>query len=468
MEFHRPLFYCEVKMPWDIKRRNGKFCVIKRSDGKTEKCHSTEQKAKDHMAALYASEAKLEDGKFIAYEGVGPTLIGAAVTAQPHLRQRGKEIRVLEEEGQDPVVEIPLMRKGIFSHPWVGKMVFDDDFFNAIIKNHQDRVTDYPPILNFRHSDRQGALAFIDPDDGGRLEIRDNWLYALGPPTDKAAIELIKGRKWRYSSPEFHPDYKSNLLRKLSEDAGQVPRMITLEGVTEVIYGKKEVKNMPKTITFGDVTVSLEENEDKYILDAKGLAALESTSAGLVETIAKMAKAEENATKLEAKIAKLEKKDETVNLEDMPENIRLIFEQQTAELEKQKKVQLELVKQNEAMARQRLIEQVALTMEKARKARDGKYGYTKPFLDTAQAAMLLETIGDGDKTIKLEDSKNIDGVVNYFRNAIRVMLESGLERAAFEGGTEPDEVRLEHRNGDGPTQEELTAALEQYHKGFGG
>jgi hypothetical protein len=454
-------------MPWDIKRRNGKFCVIKRSGGKTEKCHSTKQKAKDHMAALYASEARLEDGKFIAYEGVGPTLIGAAVTSQPHLPQRGKEIRVLEEEGRDPIVEIPLMRKGIFSHPWIGKMVFDDDFFNAIIKNHQDRVTDYPPILNFRHSDKQGALAFIDPDDGGRLEVKESWLYAYGPPTDDAAIELIKGRKWRYSSPEFHPDYKSNMLKKLSADAGSIPKMITLEGVTEVNYTKKEVRNMPKTITFGDVTVSLEENEDEFILDAKGLATLEATSAGLVETIAKLAKAEENTLKLEAKIIELEKKDETVNLEDMPENIRLIFEKQTAELEEQKRVQLELVKQNEAMARQRLIEQVALTMQKAREARDGKYGYTKPFLDAAQSAMLLEAIGGGTEAVELEDNQNIDGVVNYFRNAIRVMLESGLERVAFEGETVPDEIRLEHRNGDGPTQEELDTALEQYQKGFG-
>lgn len=45
-------------MPWEIKRRSGKFCVIKIEDGSTEKCHDTETEAANHMRALYASENK--------------------------------------------------------------------------------------------------------------------------------------------------------------------------------------------------------------------------------------------------------------------------------------------------------------------------------------------------------------------------------------------------------------------------
>jgi phage head maturation protease len=43
-------------VPWRIEKREDEFCVIKESDGSTEKCHDSEEKAKAHMQALYASE----------------------------------------------------------------------------------------------------------------------------------------------------------------------------------------------------------------------------------------------------------------------------------------------------------------------------------------------------------------------------------------------------------------------------
>ena len=46
------------RMPWKISEQNGRFCVVNRDSGKTEKCHATKQEAKDHMAALYANEPK--------------------------------------------------------------------------------------------------------------------------------------------------------------------------------------------------------------------------------------------------------------------------------------------------------------------------------------------------------------------------------------------------------------------------
>jgi len=45
-------------MPWHIEKREDKFCVIKDSDNSIEKCHGSESDAKDHLAALYASEDK--------------------------------------------------------------------------------------------------------------------------------------------------------------------------------------------------------------------------------------------------------------------------------------------------------------------------------------------------------------------------------------------------------------------------
>ena len=45
-------------MPWHIQKRDDKFCVIKDADGSTEKCHETEDQAKAHLRALYASEER--------------------------------------------------------------------------------------------------------------------------------------------------------------------------------------------------------------------------------------------------------------------------------------------------------------------------------------------------------------------------------------------------------------------------
>src|SRR5262245_36924579 len=49
-------------MPWSISKRDGKFCVIKDSDGSTEKCHDTEDAAKAHVRALYSSENRALTG----------------------------------------------------------------------------------------------------------------------------------------------------------------------------------------------------------------------------------------------------------------------------------------------------------------------------------------------------------------------------------------------------------------------
>jgi phage head maturation protease len=43
-------------VPWHIEKREDSWCVIKDADDSTEKCHDSEEKAKAHMRALYASE----------------------------------------------------------------------------------------------------------------------------------------------------------------------------------------------------------------------------------------------------------------------------------------------------------------------------------------------------------------------------------------------------------------------------
>lgn len=45
-------------MPWDIEKRGNQFCVVKKSDGTTVKCHPNRDEAAAHMRALYANVDK--------------------------------------------------------------------------------------------------------------------------------------------------------------------------------------------------------------------------------------------------------------------------------------------------------------------------------------------------------------------------------------------------------------------------
>lgn len=44
-------------MPWEVRPRDGKFCVVKIADGSVVACHATSDKANAQVRALYASEA---------------------------------------------------------------------------------------------------------------------------------------------------------------------------------------------------------------------------------------------------------------------------------------------------------------------------------------------------------------------------------------------------------------------------
>lgn len=45
-------------MPYDIVKRDGKFCVVKADDGRNMGCHETRKDAREQQQALYASERK--------------------------------------------------------------------------------------------------------------------------------------------------------------------------------------------------------------------------------------------------------------------------------------------------------------------------------------------------------------------------------------------------------------------------
>ncbi len=392
------------------------------------------------------------------YEGEGPALLAAAITSKPHLRQRGNEISLTEIDGKE-LVRVPLMRKSIVSHPWVGKLVFDDEFFELMIKNHKSRVTDFSVSLDFRHTDDFGILARLDPDDGGYLAMEDSWLIAYGAPADEKAKEIILGRKWPYSSPEFHPDYKSHLLKKLTNNPSPDKNSITLESCTEI----KEEVLMTKKFKFGDITFELEGEEGNYTLPEDAVSILEKVSeitnkVTPLETQVVTLKDETKTLKsekqeLKGKIALLEKDDSEPEMSDA---VRLMFEEQQGRI-------TELEAQEVELKQSRLKEQVAVTLRAAEEKVVDGYGYTKPLLDLIKAGMLLESTEE----VKLENQADPEQVASYYRNLLVRVLKVGLERVPVESKTEHDDLPMSASvgaNGNQYSTEELKTALEGFER----
>lgn len=211
-------------MPWSIKENDGKYCVVKDADGSTEKCYASRDEAVKYQKALYASEPamkKMEDVNTVLLEGTGPALVAVAITSKPHLSQRtpddprSKRIEVVEHDGRK-LVKVPLIKKALFRHS-KGDLLFDDKFIDRLISNFNNKVTDRPVYLDWRHGDQYGAIASLDPEDGGWIEKgSDNWLYAYGVPTVDNIEQLV--RQWPHASVEFAPNYESNFVQKLSSD----------------------------------------------------------------------------------------------------------------------------------------------------------------------------------------------------------------------------------------------------------
>ena len=49
-------------MPWEIKKRANRHCVVKKDTGETVTCHDTYKGAHDHLKALYANVPEARGG----------------------------------------------------------------------------------------------------------------------------------------------------------------------------------------------------------------------------------------------------------------------------------------------------------------------------------------------------------------------------------------------------------------------
>lgn len=397
----------------------------------------TPEEIKSHAVAICRSSLKMEElvaeQDRVLLEKKGPALLAVAVTSKPHIDQRSaeeksKRIELVEINGEK-FVKVPLFKRGIYRHP-DGTLVFNDAFINRLKENYDKKIVGRPVYLDFRHGDQYGALAYLDPEDGGKIEMgADNWLYAYGRPTVENIGQIIK--QWPHASAEFHPNYEENLLKKLSMD--DMAEIEQIELAEDIPSHKQVVK-----------TISLQ-NISKTQTEVK-MNILEDGSATLTaEEVVQIQGLQEKVTKLEAEVTRLTPKTEP----ELPEAYRVRLETLEAE--------------NRAVKEQQLREKVAFSLEKAKAYRDENgRGHSTIFLDMVRAGLLLEEAKVGETVIKLE-ADNEEGKVRFYKNLLSKMLEVIPGQVPMNGKTVGEDTPLEAGYGH-YTEDELKLEIEAFSK----
>lgn len=378
-------------MPWKIEKQGRKFCVVKETDGSTVACHTTKKKANAQIAALNSNVEETFESSSIMLEedrdSVGPVLSGIAVTNHPALPLPA--ITIENIDGKD-YLRVPFLKQGVFSDPRYGRLVFNNKVFDTIISNHEDGKNHYGVSLNERHI-RGKALAWFTSDKGGYIQKEDTkygkLLVAYGKPTSEENLELIKSGEYRYASAEINPRHKPTMIKQFS---------ISTEDLEEV-----EKDYLLEEVDMDKVTITQDQYDKIVVLEQN-----------IVE--------KDNQIKtLNDKIVELEedmKEDVTL---DLPEDVRILLEEQQNEINRLKRVALEA--------------DVDKTITNASTYRDetGK-GHSALFLNTARAFLLGQDIKvDGEVIVQLEGQSAVD-VAKYSKKFIEYLLSSLPGQVKFE------------------------------------
>lgn len=183
--------------------------------------------------AAYNKSVKNSLELMLEGDGYGPTLIGAAATNRPYIPKL-KPTRVVEEDGKKYLL-VHLANSGHFSHP-TGPFTLDWTIFGNMIQNFSSKVLGQDAAYDCRHKPDEGAYGwFIALMHGDQLGEGRNEFWGKVEPTP-LGLEKIQSGAYRYSSMEFHRNYKRDDvvldLERATEDF-----CLVLEENTEVNMG---------------------------------------------------------------------------------------------------------------------------------------------------------------------------------------------------------------------------------------
>ncbi len=402
-------------MPYEVKEKEGKTCVLKKTTGEEMHCYpgtgpDAHDKANKYMAALHFATMKEEEvNASITLESVGPVLVAVGATNRPALPL--PPISVIEKEGESPTVRVPFLRTGIFRYKG-GDLIITKQYLKKMMDNNTAGHNHHGVSLDLRHKPELGALVWFDQQHGGKIAAEEDlgygpMLVGYGKPTTPAALELLKSTAYAYASAEYEPEYEGSLKQRLSTDD---MKYVSIEQLAQEGI-------MP-------------EKKDSIVLSAEQAAEYEATKTSVVT--------------LEAKVKELQAAlDATRDPKDLlPEPARVQLEAAEKRI-----VELE---------RQSLRFEVDATVAQAKTYRDQAGNAHSPvMLETCRLLLLGEPLAQGDKTIKLE-SGGIADVVKYFRQGIRVLLETVPGQVPMTPKTEPEGDNPLKDNGNKQfTEEEL-------------
>jgi len=159
-------------------------------------------------------------------ETVGPTVLGAAITNRPHIKNM-PPIQIIGDEGDERLL-VHLVKRGRFRYRG-GELVFDDATLQSFIDNFKMNRVGIDISLDHRHKPDFGAVGWFED-----LFMNGDWLCALVKPTP-TGLEVIKNGQFRYASIEFHPDWEHPEIRMSLDDLEEDMNEINLEEYRQLV-----------------------------------------------------------------------------------------------------------------------------------------------------------------------------------------------------------------------------------------
>jgi hypothetical protein len=173
-------------MPWEVRAKDDKFCVVATDTGKEVKCHNKRTDAVKHMRALYANSNEFSELPL-------DTKVGLLIPVKSFAEA------TLEKPLTREIMAVPY---DAWDHPIFGMTVFDRTMAETMKLNFDMNVRGQDVPTDYDHG--------LDPAKGGKasgwvreMRVGDDALYWTVEFTEEASKEIQSG-EWRYFSPEWY------------------------------------------------------------------------------------------------------------------------------------------------------------------------------------------------------------------------------------------------------------------------
>lgn len=240
------------------------------------------QKAKQQAWAICQAARKAE-ANMICLEGVGPAILGAAVTNRPHIKGL-PPISILDIEGGTKIIRVPLLKKGRFKHR-TGLLIFDDDVFSKMIANFDANVVGNDLTLDNRHKPEEGANGWFK-----KVFVLDDILTADVAPTP-AGLRSAEERRYKYASIEFHPNWEDSQVAACSAESLQEIREENIMPDTDVLTLEEQLEQAQEALRLEQERVAVLKQEqiamgeEAVVLESRLVALEQAAFKGFVESI---------------------------------------------------------------------------------------------------------------------------------------------------------------------------------------